>query len=531
VFEDASDSVADVPSHNTNQEVLNYFSRMTNHYLHLVRSSYAPCPRHHTKFPIIAVSGANLHMFKEKEFFTSLRPAQGQVILGDGSTTLDIHGIGTVTCKVGDHRLVIEDVRYVPGLGESIYSLFLHIQTPGHRLHSSFEDGLEIIFPNFTTKAILGHHDIYLNALPVNEGTADESLSTENTDVFCRNLKKFTDDVTKETKYLDHLLKNLRQYYKEIKTKRQLNLNVPAGFRQDKQSNLERRGYKSSNAQSFSDTGSIGDDIHLLSSLSPDPDLQSHHQHYPTVDTPSRCNPPILRCIDKASSSLPSKIMFTEDSIRSSVGFRRIDTIKAHLADLYQPTVSLNNLPEDAVLDVGHVTTLPKKPRTTNPVPRPAAFLDVVHVDIVLSPEVSLGNVHYGLLFSDRYSRMSYIYPLRNLTADICKQLEAFFAHLGTTPKRLISDFDMKLIGGKAREYLNSLMIHVNAAPAHRQDKNGLVERHWQTIVAMARNWLASIKFLVLCSKESLRSVQLFSFTVRGWTMDYTSHVSIQYPT
>jgi hypothetical protein len=64
------------------------------------------------------------------------------------------------------------------------------------------------------------------------------------------------------------------------------------------------------------------------------------------------------------------------------------------------------------------------------------------------------------------------------------------------------------------------LKIHVNAAPAHRQDKNGLVERHWQTIVAMARNWLASIKFLVLCSKESLRSVQLFSFIVRGWTMD-----------
>jgi len=94
--------------------------------------------------------------------------------------------------------------------------------------------------------------------------------------------------------------------------------------------------------------------------------------------------------------------MFTEDSIRSSVGFRRIDTIKAHLADLYQPTVSLNNLPEDAVLNVGHVTTLLKKPRTTNPVPRPAAFLDVVHVDILFGPEVSSGNVHYGLLFSDR---------------------------------------------------------------------------------------------------------------------------------
>ncbi|MFN9983161.1 MAG: hypothetical protein ACK53Y_24755, partial [bacterium] len=118
--------------------------------------------------------------------------------------------------------------------------------------------------------------------------------------------------------------------------------------------------------------------------------------------------------------------------------------------------------PADAVLDTGNVATLHKVPRNTTPVPRPSAFLDVVHVDIVFGPEVSIGNVHYGLMFSDRYSRMTYIYPLQNLTSDICKQLEAFFAHVGSYPKRLISDFDTKLIGGKARDYLNSLKIHVN---------------------------------------------------------------------
>jgi hypothetical protein len=89
---------------------------------------------------------------------------------------------------------------------------------------------------------------------------------------------------------------------------------------------------------------------------------------------------------------------------------------------------------------------------------------------------------------------MTYFYPLQNLSSDIPKQLESFFAHLGTLPRRIISDFDLKLIGGKAREYLNSLRIHVNAAPSHRQDKNGLAERHWQTMVCMARNWLASVE-------------------------------------
>ncbi len=67
-------------------------------------------------------------------------------------------------------------------------------------------------------------------------------------------------------------------------------------------------------------------------------------------------------------------------------------------------------------------------------------------MDIVFGPEVSIGNIHYGLLFSDRYSRMTYIYPLQNLTSDIPKQMSAFFAHIGNIPKCLIMDFDLKLV-------------------------------------------------------------------------------------
>jgi hypothetical protein len=88
-------------------------------------------------------------------------------------------------------------------------------------------------------------------------------------------------------------------------------------------------------------------------------------------------------------------------------------------------------------------------------------------MDIIFGPEISIGNIHYGLLFTDRFSCMTYLYPLHNLTPHITKQLQAFFAHTGVLPKRLISDFDLKLIGGIAREYLNSLLIHVNAAPAY----------------------------------------------------------------
>jgi len=114
------------------------------------------------------------------------------------------------------------------------------------------------------------------------------------------------------------------------------------------------------------------------------------------------------------------------------------------------------------------VMLMHKKDRNTIAVARPNRFGDVFHIDTVFSPEISVGNIHHGLLCVDRYSQMTYLYPLQNLTSDIPKQLELFFSHLGVIPRRIISDFDLNLIGGKAREYLNSLLVHVNAAPSYR---------------------------------------------------------------
>jgi hypothetical protein len=128
---------------------------------------------------------------------------------------------------------------------------------------------------------------------------------------------------------------------------------------------------------------------------------------------------PILRCVDKPSSHLPARITFTEDFLRASVGFRRIDTMKSHLSKLYQDTILIDKLPADAVLDTGEFANLRKTPRNTTPVPRPSSFGEVIHMDIVFGPDIAVGNIHYGLLFTDRYSRMTYLYPLQNLTSDI----------------------------------------------------------------------------------------------------------------
>jgi len=131
VFEDVDcDPKDDVKvSSNTNDDNLLYFVCVSKHYLRLAKTTIlkTSLSRHPMLFPVIAGSGANFHMFKEKEFFESLVPAKGSVILGDGTTRLPIQGVGTVVCHVGEHLLRIENVRFVPSLSESIYSLLVHI--------------------------------------------------------------------------------------------------------------------------------------------------------------------------------------------------------------------------------------------------------------------------------------------------------------------------------------------------------------------------------------------------------------------
>jgi phosphatidylinositol kinase/protein kinase (PI-3 family) len=120
------------------------------------------------------------------------------------------------------------------------------------------------------------------------------------------------------------------------------------------------------------------------------------------TDQSSPANVPILQCVDKRLLSLPSRITLTEDLIHASVGFRRIDSIKQHLPHLYNDTIRLDSSLPDAVFDMGDLASLKKSARNTTPVPPPSSFGEVIHMDIVFGSDVSIRNVHYGLLFTDR---------------------------------------------------------------------------------------------------------------------------------
>jgi len=69
---------------------------------------------------------------------------------------------------------------------------------------------------------------------------------------------------------------------------------------------------------------------------------------------------PIIRSVDKPSSSLPQHITMTEDFLCAGLGFCRIDAIKSKFADLYKDTVTFDSLPADAFLDHGDFASIRK---------------------------------------------------------------------------------------------------------------------------------------------------------------------------
>jgi hypothetical protein len=113
-------------------------------------------------------------------------------------------------------------------------------------------------------------------------------------------------------------------------------------------------------------------------------------------------------------------------------------------------------------------------------------------MDIGYGPERSIGGIKYTLLLVDKCLRYKFIYSLKNLTTSLTEAVSKFISDCSTKPTLIRTDFDYKLMGGSVCKLLTDHKVQVESAPPYCQSQNGLVERHWQTLVNMARNWLTS---------------------------------------
>jgi hypothetical protein len=139
---------------------------------------------------------------------------------------------------------------------------------------------------------------------------------------------------------------------------------------------------------------------------------------------------------------------------------------------------------------IGDFTTINNPPKG-KPLKKRRKYLEKVHLDIVFGDCVALGGYRYALILVDVATRFTWVFGLTSLSSmDIIVALLAFRAAAGGLPKCFHSDFDKKLMGGRALRWILDNNINIKAAPARRQSSNRLVERTWQTLVRMARSYI-----------------------------------------
>jgi len=228
------------------------------------------------------------------------------------------------------------------------------------------------------------------------------------------------------------------------------------------------------------------------------------HTPYPIIPNMADRVPddtiPIIRPVDRPSSTEPQMKSYSTELFQKCVGFHNIRKIIAskHLA---QPTIAFPNLGRDPVRDLGEVATLPKKRRNKHPSDPPALFGDVFHYDIVYGANTAIGGYRHALFLVDVKTRHLFEYPLRDITgASLQHAVSTFTKDIGGKPRRMLADRDFRLIGGEVATFLeasdpddpNSIQSHAAGAPAGRQNQNGLSEIRWKNILNMVRNWMTS---------------------------------------
>jgi deoxyuridine 5'-triphosphate nucleotidohydrolase len=196
---------------------------------------------------------------------------------------------------------------------------------------------------------------------------------------------------------------------------------------------------------------------------------------------------------DTVNSSLPKHVSMSKDFLLQATGYHKSDLLIKHFNTISQDTVTLSSIDKNPHLNEGETATIRSRRRNTTPSRTEHLKVgEVYNMDIAYGPTVGIGGVKYALILIDRKSKRKFIYGLKDLKNSIRSALQQFLLDAGPVPRLIRTDFDHRLIGGQTRQFLLDSKVKIEAAPPRRQHQNGLIERHWQNITTMARNWLKS---------------------------------------
>src|SRR5436190_11404801 len=132
--------------------------------------------------------------------------------------------------------------------------------------------------------------------------------------------------------------------------------------------------------------------------------------------------------------------------------------------------------------------------------PFPASFdiktsfpFQLVHSDVWQSPALSVSGYKYYLLFTDDYSRYTWLYFMRH-KSEVFAHFKNFVAHISnqfsTQIQQFQSDGGGEYDNNQFRSFCSSLGIHHRFSCPHSPEQNGLAERKHRHISTVARTLL-----------------------------------------
>ena len=195
----------------------------------------------------------------------------------------------------------------------------------------------------------------------------------------------------------------------------------------------------------------------------------------------------------RVNNADPKAKTMTQDHLLQSIGFIKPKSFLRNLEKLGLGTMKVSHLDRNPSLSPGETASMKSSRSSKIPTTVRDKYSDLWHMDIGYGPCAALGGVKYTLLFVDNASRYKYVYPLKNLKSSLLSAVKRFFKDVKVKPKLIRTDFDNKLIHGDVRAYIEDTKgVDLEASPPYRQHENGLVERAWQSLVTMTRNWLTA---------------------------------------
>ena len=472
---------------------------------HFIRRTESPNELMRKIRKLVLDSGATADMRKYKDDFeidSYVRCHNAFVCMGNGME-IPIAGYGTSRAKINGNVVRLPLSLHVPDLDCDLLSATRHGRKgAGHTFLIS--DGKYVLtFPDFiVSNPIPVNDDLAIELEPMTEDDWDipNHLCHGNTDCDVD-----LDDFEQRLNYIHHVFR--ARHSSRVMTRAQQRQENTDKLKkilgnQNKTAQKDCSSSKDLNEQEtmqdldprFIAEGKIDREMisHLQKLVDADPtlsDLDEDPVDKPTAFQKDDRAPPPQYYLESSRGNAKHRV--TSHQLRNQFGGRKIHDF----ALLSKLGTGISVIEEGTdILTVGELVNR-KRGRRKRKGSRAAVPLEVVGCDIGFGDGVAVGGAKYVLLLVDQCTTQSFVYGMHGCAgSDICEALWKFFIDAGGFPKTLQCDFDPKFIGGKAASLLRSHGTHVRAAPPHRQDKNGLVERKWQSLVEMARSFLTEAR-------------------------------------